>query len=148
MKMTSGLLWYLEVIMNYCTALRLMMHISPGIPEVLPMITTERTMNQDHVAALHPAPLPPPDPEPKVERATPGLVVQKMNSTQPPAPRNTVRDDLHPTPTLAPCPGRALAPGPGLGESLGVTECFLQSLLLSVSVQFSTLITVFNPFCL
>lgn len=120
--MTSRLL-YLEVIKNYCTALSLITHISPGIPEVLPVITTECTMNQVHAAALHPTHLPPPDPGPKVKRATPGPTVQKMISTQPPAPRNTVRDDLHPARTLAPCPGRALALGPGLAESLEVTDC-------------------------
>lgn len=128
-KMTSRLLYDLEVIKNYRTALSLIMHISPGIPEVLPVITTERTMNQVHAAALHPVPLPHPDP--KVKRATLRHTVQKIISTQPQAPRNTVRDDLHHAPTLDPWPDHALAlgpgPGPGLGESLEVTDCFLNS---------------------
>lgn len=119
------------------------MFISSGTPEALPVITTERTMNQAHAAAPHPVPLLLPDPGPKVKRATPGPTVQKVISTQPPAPRNSLREDLHPAPTLDLCPGHALARGPGLGESLEVTDGVLSkapylSVSEDVSVQLST----------
>lgn len=96
--------------------------------EVLPVNTRGHTMNQAHVAALHPALLLPPEPGPKVKRARPGPTARLKTSTQPPAHRNSLWDGLHPAPTLDPCPGHALAPGPGLDASLEVTDCwFLQS---------------------
>lgn len=99
--------------------------VSPGTPEVPPVITTKRTMKQGHVAALRPLP----DPGPEVKRATPGPTARKTISTQPPAPRNSVTDGLRPAPTLDPCLGLAPGPGPGLDGSLGVTDCFLPKLI-------------------
>lgn len=93
--------------------------------EVLPVIITEHTMNQGHVATLHPAPLRPPDPGPKAKRASPGPTAPLKISTQLLAPRNSQWGDLHPAPTLDPCLGHALAPGPGLAASLEVTDCLV-----------------------
>lgn len=96
--------------------------------EVFPVTTRGHTMNPAHEATLHHTPLHPPDPGLKVKRASPGPTAQLKTSTQPPAPRNSLWEDLHPAPTLDPCPGHALAPGPGLDESLEVTDyLFLQS---------------------
>lgn len=80
------------------------------------MTTREHAMNQAQVAAL--APLHPPDPAPGVKRANPGPTAQLKTSTLPPAPRNGLWDDLRPAPTLDPCRGHALGPGPGLDGSL------------------------------
>ncbi len=91
-------------------------------------------MNQAHVAALRPAPLHPPDPGPKAKRASPGLTAQLKTSTQPPAPRNSLWEDLHLAPTLDPCPGHALAPGPGLDASLEATDCL--SLIIDLRGRF------------
>lgn len=82
------------------------------------MTTREHAMNQAWVAAPHLAPLHPPDPVPGVKRAGPGPTAQLKTSTRPPAPRNGLWDDLHPAPTLDPCRGHALGPGPGLDGSL------------------------------
>lgn len=82
-------------------------------------------MNRAYVAAPRPAPLHPPDPGPKVKRANPGPTARPKTSTQPPAPRNSPWDALHPAPTRDPCPGHAPAPGPGLGVSPEVTDCLL-----------------------
>ena len=86
------------------------------------MITTEHTMNQAHVAAPCPPLLHPPDPGPKAKRASPGPTAQLKISNQPLAPRNSLWDDLNPAPTLDPCHGHALAPGPGLDASPEVTD--------------------------
>lgn len=90
--------------------------------EVLLVTTTGHTVNQPHVATLGPAPLLPPDPHPKEKRASPGPRAQLKTSTQPPVPRNSPQDALHPAPTLDPCPDRALAPGPGPDVSLEATD--------------------------
>lgn len=89
------------------------------------MITTEHTMSLARVAALHLAPLHPPDPGPKAKRASPGPTAQLKISTQPPAHRNSLWDDHHPAPTLDPCLGHALAPGHGLDASLEVIDCLV-----------------------
>lgn len=91
--------------------------------EVLLVTTTGHTMQQAHVATPHPAPLHPPDPCPKVKRASPGPTARLKTSTQPPAPTNSPVDDLHLAPTLDPCPGHALAPGRGPDASLEATDC-------------------------
>lgn len=100
-------------------------------------------MNRAHAAALRPTPLHPPDPGPKVKRASPGPTAQLKTSMQTPAPRNSLWEDLHPAPTLDPCPGHALAPGLGLDASLEATDCPSKALLISkdVSVQLLILIT-------
>lgn len=90
--------------------------------EVLPVTTRRHTMTKAHVVAPCPAPLHLPDPGPKVKRASPGLTAQLKTSTQLPAPRKSLWDDLPPGPTLDPCPGHALAPGPGLDANLEVTD--------------------------
>lgn len=91
--------------------------------EALPVTTRGHTMKQAHAATPHPAPLPRQDPGPKLKRASPGPTAQPKTSTQRPlAPRNSLLDDLHPAPTPDPCPGHALAPGPGLDASLEVTD--------------------------
>lgn len=95
------------------------MFIPPGT-EVLHVNTTGHTMNQAHVAAQHPAP--PPDLGPKVKRASPGPTAPPKTSTRHPAPRNSLWGDLRPAPTPDPCPGHALAPGPGQDASLEVTK--------------------------
>lgn len=108
------------------------------------MNTRGHNTRQAHVAALRPARLHPPDPGPKVKRASPSPTARLQTSTRPPAPRNRPWADLHPAPTLDPCPGHALAPDPGLDASLEATDCFLQSplnLSEDVSVQLSTMIT-------
>lgn len=106
----------------------------------VPRVTTRGlTMNQAHVAALRHTPLHHPDPGPKAKRASPGLTAQLRTSTQPPAPRNSLWEGLHLAPTLGPCPGHALAPGPGLDVSLEATDCFYKSQL--ISLQLSVLIT-------
>lgn len=95
--------------------------ISTGMV-ILPMTTREHAMNQAPLADQPPAHLHPPDPISEVKRAGPGPTARPKTSTQPPAPRNSRVEDLHPAPTLDPCHG--LAPGPGLGldASLGVTD--------------------------
>lgn len=104
--------------------------IIPSGTEVLPVTTRGHTMNQAHVAAPRPAPLHPPDPGPKVKRASPGPTARLKTSTRPPAPRNSLWDDLHPAPTLDPCPGHALAPGPGLDASPEDTDRSSKALLI------------------
>lgn len=93
----------------------------PAGTEVHPVTTTGHIVNQP--PTLGPAPLQPPDPHPKEKRASPGPTARLRTSTQPPAPRISLRDALHPAPTLDPCPGHALAPGPGLDASLEATDC-------------------------
>lgn len=90
--------------------------------EVLLVSTTGHTMQQAHVATLRPAPLHPPDPCPKVKRASPDPTARLRTSTQPPAPTNSPVDDPRHAPTLDPCPGHALAPGRGLDASPEATD--------------------------
>lgn len=90
--------------------------------EVLPVSTTEHSLSRAHEATLRPARLRPPDPGLKVKRASPGLTPRLKISTQPPAPRNSLRDGLLHAPTLDPCLDHALAPGPGLDASQVVTD--------------------------
>lgn len=98
------------------------MTIPPGT-EVLLMTTRGLTVNQARVTAPLPAPLHPPDPSPKVKRASPGPTAQLKTSSQPPAPRNHLWDVLHHDPTLD--PDRAPVPDPGLDASLGATDCLI-----------------------
>lgn len=91
--------------------------------EVRLVTTTEHTMDKAHVATPRPAPLHPPGPCPKVKRVSPDPTARLKISTQPPAPTNSLQDDLHPAPNLDPCPGHALAPGPGLDASLEAIDC-------------------------
>lgn len=91
--------------------------------EVLPVTTRGHTMNQAQVAALGPAPRHPPDPGPKVKRASQGQTARLKTSIQAPAPRNSLWADLHHAPTLDPCLGHVLAPGPGLDASPEDTDC-------------------------
>lgn len=91
--------------------------------EVLLVSTTGLNVNRARVATLRPTPLHPPDPCPKVKRASPGPTPRVKTTTQPPVPRKSLWGDLHPAPTLDPCPAHVLAPGPGLAASLEATEC-------------------------
>lgn len=86
------------------------------------MIIRGDTVNQAPVAALHPTPLQPPDPDPKAEGAHPVLVAQPKSSTRL-APRNNLLGVLLHAHTPDPCPGHAPAPGPGLDASLEATDC-------------------------
>lgn len=87
-------------------------------------------MNQGQLADQPPAHLHPPDQISEVKRVGPGPTAQPKTSTQPPAPRNSRLEDLHPAPTLDPCHGHALGPGPGLDASLEVTDCPSEALFI------------------
>lgn len=89
--------------------------------EVLPATTRGLTMNRAQEAALGPPP--PPDPGPKVKRASRGPTARPKTSIRAAAPRNSLWADLRHAPTPDPCPGHALAPGPGPDASLGDTDC-------------------------
>lgn len=119
------------------------MSIPPGT-EVLLVITTEHTMNQAHVAAPRPTRPHPPDPGQKAKRASQGPTAQLKSSTQPPAPRNSLWDDLNPAPTLDPCPVRVLALGPGLDASPEVTDWSSKALYLSVPEDVSVQLSTYN----
>lgn len=123
MKMKSRLIGCLVVckISKDCCIILNIMIILPGT-EVLLVSTTGHTMQQAHVATLRPAPLHPPDPCPKVKRASPDPTARRRTSTQPPAPTNSPVDDPRHAPTLDPCPGHALAPGRGLDASPEATD--------------------------
>lgn len=107
--------------------------ISTGIA-ILPMTTREHAMNQGQLADQPPAHLHPPDQTSEVKRAGPGPTAQPKTSTQPPAPRNSQLEDLHPVPTLDPCRGHAPGLGPGLDASLEVTDCPSEALFISEDV--------------
>lgn len=89
--------------------------------EVLPVTTRGHTTNQAQEAALGPPP--PPEPGPKAKRASRGPTARLKTSIQAAAPRNSRWADPHHAPTPDPCPGHALAPGPGLDASLEDTDC-------------------------
>lgn len=94
--------------------------------KLLPVTTTERTMKQPHTPP--PAPRQRPDQDQKVKRASPGLTALPKTSTH---PRNSLSGDPHHAPTLDPCPGHALAPGPGLDASLEATDRLFSRALCS-----------------
>lgn len=75
-------------------------------------------------AAQPPAPLPRQDPGPKAGRASRGPPALLQTSI-PPTPRNSPWGDLSHAPTPDPCPGRALAPGPGLAANREATNSVL-----------------------
>lgn len=104
------------------------MFIPPGT-EVLHVNITGLRMNQAHIAAhLHP-----PGPGPEVKRTSPGPTAQLESSIQPRALTMSLLDDRRPAPTLDPCPGHALALGPGLDASLEATKLsFLPKPLISL----------------
>lgn len=96
--------------------------------------TTGHTMNQVHVVIPLPVPLHHPDQDPKEKRASPGPTARQKTSTRLPALRNSPWGDLRHGPTLDPCLGHALAPGPGLDASLGATDSLLLPSALFVCV--------------
>lgn len=122
MKITSELISVLLYFSNHInmalySVMIVTVMIIPIGTKLLPVTTTERTMKRPHTPP--PAPHQRPGQDQKVKRASPGLTALPKTSTH---PRNSLSGDPHHAPTLDPCPGHALAPGPGLDASLEATD--------------------------